>query len=168
MQYSELDQFLLRCFRCDPETGRIYRTPEHSRYGDYTEPLAWTHRKGYLWVCLGFKGRRMIFAEHRLGWFLHHGYWPQHTIDHRNGDKTDNRLENLRDVSNQHNRQNTRKAYRSNKSGLLGVCQTASGRWEAAVKLDGKKHYAGLYDTPQEAHAAYIELKRKLHPGCTI
>lgn len=54
-----------------------------------------------------------------------------------------------------------------NASGFLGVTRHGS-RFEASIKLDGVNRYLGSYTTPEEAHASYIETKRRLHPGCTI
>jgi hypothetical protein len=71
-------------------------------------------------------------------------------------------------VSASVNQQNHRVARVDNKCGLLGVSSSGK-RWQARIgHPGGKDAYLGLFDTPELAHAAYLEAKRRLHPGCTI
>jgi len=105
---------------------------------------------------------------HRLAWVIATGEWPKGVIDHINGNPSDNRLCNLRDVSHAENIQNQRQANRANKSsGYLGVT-SSRGRWEARIMTNGKNIYLGRFDTPEEAHQVYLAAKRNLHPGCVI
>jgi hypothetical protein len=123
--------------------------------------------KNYMRVLVA--GRQRL--AHRLAWLYVHGEWPAGQIDHINGIKTDNRIANLRCVTAEHNMQNARSARSSNKScGLLGVTmQKKSGKkWVAQISAKGVNRYLGRYDTPEEAHVAYVEAKRRLHDGCTI
>ena len=109
-----------------------------------------------------------IYLNHRLAWLYAHGEWPDEQIDHINGCRADNRLANLRKVSASINQQNQRKARLDNKSGFLGVSSSGK-RWQARISHPGGKDtYLGLFDTPELAHAAYLEAKRRLHPGGTI
>jgi len=94
------------------------------------------------------------------------GEWPSE-IDHINGDKSDNSYRNLREVSRGENMQNKRKAHRNNKTGFLGVAREA-GKYRARIRVCGKNRSLGMYDTPQQAHQAYLAAKRELHEGCTI
>ena len=122
---------------------------------------------------LNNKGYRIIRADGhrymagRLAWFYVHGRWPKDEIDHRNGVRDDNRLSNIREVSHAENQQNRRRAHSRNVTGLLGVSPN-EGKFRAAIKLNGRCHYLGNFATPQEAHAAYVKAKRKLHPLGTI
>lgn len=113
---------------------------------------------------ISFAGRTLY--AHRLAWFYVHGVWPNQ-IDHINGVKTDNRIVNLRDVSDRVNKENKRVAQANSTSGLLGAIKHG-GRWRARIHSAGADYSLGLFDKPEEAHAAYVDAKRRLHDGCTI
>lgn len=111
------------------------------------------------------------YKLHRLAWLLSYGVWPSADIDHINGDKTDNRIANLRLSSAKLNKENLRKADTDSKSGLLGVFPAKGGRlkpWKAAIKIEGRARHLGYFASREDAHAAYVDAKRKLHEGCTI
>lgn len=111
----------------------------------------------------------VTYLAHRLAWFYVYEEWPKFEIDHINGNRLDNRIANLRDVPMDQNRQNQRKHHKTNKSGYFGVhfCKTKK-KWRASIMYNRTQHRLGYYSTPEEAHASYIEAKRKFHPGCTI
>lgn len=91
---------------------------------------------------------------HRVAWALHHGEWPSGEIDHINGNRSDNRISNLRDVDHQTNMQN-KAVYRTNSSGCHGVSRKRStGRWQAAVTVDGKRIHLGSFEARADAIAA--------------
>lgn len=120
---------------------------------------------GYLRIRVG----RRVFQAHRLAWLYVHGVWPAHVIDHINGDRADNRIDNLRDVTPQVNIQNQRSPIRSSSSGLLGACKDKqSGKWRSQITIEGVTQYLGLFDTAQQAHEAYLSVKRQVHEGCTL
>lgn len=107
------------------------------------------------------------YKTHRLAWFYCHGEWPDQ-IDHINGNRNDNRIANLRNVSYLINCQNHRTAQKNNLSGFLGVSTKKDGTFQADIRAGGKKRYIGRFKTPEEAHEAYLKVKRELHSGCTI
>jgi hypothetical protein len=104
-----------------------------------------------------------LHRAHRLAWLYMTGAWPQNHIDHIDGDQFNNRFANLRDVTRTVNMQNRRRAQSNNRLGLQGVSAWGS-RFKA--RLDGSK--LGAFDTPEEAHAAYLDAKRRKHEGCTL
>lgn len=121
--------------------------------------------RGYLKVVIS--GRE--YKLHRLAFLAMTGDWPKHEVDHINGIKSDNRWANLRDVDGVTNTHNQVRPRKDNSTGFLGVSwHRKSGRFRAAVELRGKAVFSKTFDTPEEAHAAYVEAKRRLHRGCTI
>lgn len=112
----------------------------------------------------------VIYLEHILVWLYVHGKWPDWEIDHIDGDPSNNRVENLRDVSSTVNKQNQRKPNADKKScGFLGVSWFASRKkWRAEIRWGGRRHFIGNFDTAEEAGAAYLAEKRIRHEGCTI
>ena len=106
------------------------------------------------------------YMAQRLAWLYFYGFWPTHFVDHENRMRDDNRITNLRDVPQLLNRHNTEAASSRNKSGFLGVVETKKGRFRARITYPGKKnHYLGTFDTPEEAHAAFMAAKAKYHEG---
>lgn len=93
-------------------------------------------------------------------------------VDHINGDPLDNRRTNLRIVDARGNAHNQRKAHRNSKTGFLGVDHLPSKYpnrpYRAQIKVGGKKLHLGQFETPEAAHAAYVEAKRVLHEGNTL
>lgn len=122
---------------------------------------------------IGANGRRDIglnglrYSAHRLAWLYVTGEWPSLYVDHINGDRLDNRFSNLRVVDIATNIQNQRKANKDSAVGLLGVTKV-KGRFIAQIGANKKQIHIGCFSTPEEAHAAYLDAKRRLHPGCTI
>jgi hypothetical protein len=109
-----------------------------------------------------------IYKCHRLAWLYMTGKFPDGQIDHINGNRSDNRFENLRDVTQTQNIQNQRKAQISNKStGILGVFKNGFG-FMARITHNNTKIYLGTFKTTEEAQAAYVAAKRVLHSSCTI
>ncbi len=147
-------------FQYDQETGELRR---HS--STKSRPMTNSAGAGYLSFKVG--GRR--YLAHRIVWLHVTGQWPTGQIDHINGIKTDNRFENLRDVSRSKNKQNSRRPHKDNASKLLGVSlRKATGKWVAQIYHQKKNVYLGDFNTPEEAHSAYLKAKRTLHAGCTI
>jgi hypothetical protein len=103
----------------------------------------------------------VAYKAHRLAWLYVHGEWPQHTIDHVNRIKSDNRIANLRDVSLTDNLQNRVSTWAS--TGLRGVSKSRD-KYLARIRVGGKLHYLGLYKTAEEAAQARNVAEQRLHP----
>jgi hypothetical protein len=105
--------------------------------------------------------------SHRLAWLLHFGDWPSVHIDHMNGDPSDNRIANLRDVSAAMNLQNLKGPMAGKKHGSLigSAWHEQTGKWRAVIRIGGKQKSLGYFVTEIEAHEAYVKAKRLHHPG---
>ncbi len=151
----------------DPLTGRLTwkKCRNTKRIGCEARAL---DAAGYVQVNIA----GTLVKGHRLAWFIHFGVWPSGAIDHINGVRNDNRIANLREVDHKTNCQNVRLGSMRNLStGFLGVHKNTSNKtkpYRAKIMTDGRQIHLGGYATPEEAHAAYVEAKRKLHHGCTI
>ena len=151
---------------------------ERLAYDAQTGALTWlTHRSssriGRWAKCLDVRGyvqvniKTVVYKGHRLAWLIHYGEWPDGDIDHINGIRDDNRIANLRAVSNRVNCQNKGNHSARGAVGLLGVHYYA-GKWAAKIHVGKKQIYLGRFNSADLAHAAYVEAKRKYHEGCTI
>jgi hypothetical protein len=110
-----------------------------------------------------------LYLAHRLAFLYMEGKMPELDVDHRNGVRTDNRFDNLRHATRSLNNQNRHGAQRRSSTGFMGVTQDKrDGRFYAAIFYNGRKRGLGGYDTPEEAHEAYLSNKRLLHEGCTL
>lgn len=121
-------------------------------------------------VYIGVDGRR--YPASHLAWLSVYGVWPSMEIDHINGDPSDDRIANLRDVSHQINlqnrtRSNLRKTGRS--SAFLGVSwKKDKSKWVANISTARRTKHLGYFDSEQSAHEAYVNAKRAQHEGNTL
>lgn len=161
-EVKELSQAkLLAMFSYDPDTGVV----TSKRTG---RPIGVENDRGYLvWNVNGKK-----YKLHRLIWMMVSGSWPSGLVDHKDGDKKNNRWSNLRDATEAVNSQNRIRARRDSSSGTLGVRTVDKDKHTAAIEIrvNGRRKtiYLGSHATPELAHEAYVSAKRKLHAGCTL
>ena len=150
---------LKHLFDYDKETGNlIWKAPNtnNQKIGDIAGSL--TPKVGYIRV--GINGKK--YYAHRLIFLYHKGYLPK-TIDHINCDKVDNRIENLRAVTDSQNQHN-RKLNSNNTSGYKGVYyHKPLNKWCAKIRLEYKGIHLGYYKTPEEADAVVRKAREELH-----
>lgn len=159
LSYEEVAKLLAY----NSETGVLkwkVRASSRAGPGDIAGSL---HRFGYMVIRVNNKA----YKAHRIAWLIHYKEWPGTQVDHINGDKADNRLANLRLATASQNQQN-RAIDRDNILGYQGVTIKSGGRlkrtrYQAQIQVDKVHRYLGVFDTPEEAHAAYLKAKAELH-----
>lgn len=118
--------------------------------------------KGYLRIYLQ---RRAVYV-HRVVWKMFHGDDPQ-VIDHINGDRGDNRIENLRRATPAQNHRHSRR--NTSKTGFKGVIKSSRGeKWDARIKVDGRQMHIGTFSTPEDAARAYDIESEKRHEAFSV
>jgi hypothetical protein len=166
MAASDLTAARLReLLHYDPETGAFtWRIRRGSRQaGQPTGSAINSH--GYMQI--GIDGK--LKKAHVLAWLYMTGEHPESLVDHKDGTRTNNIFSNLRSTTYTVNAENRRLPRLGCESGFLGVSrQRRIDKWQAAIQINGRKRYLGVFGTPEEAHAVYLDAKRKLHEGCTI
>lgn len=110
---------------------------------------------GYITIQLYLDKKGYQLRGHQLAWYITYGEVVD-CIDHINGLKDDNRISNLRSVTNQENHFNETKA-----KGYYW-CKSKN-KWRAKITLNGKNIYLGSYKIEDEARAAYLKAKEKYH-----
>lgn len=142
------EKLLKEYLSCDSDTGVLTwkkKPATNAKIGG----IAGSKSCGYIKI----RFRNKLYCAHRIAWLFAYGEWPKQIIDHINGIKDDNRICNLRDVSNRENQRN-RKAHRSGR--LVGATFDKSDkRWKSRVKKNKKPIHLGGFDTEIEAHEAY-------------
>jgi hypothetical protein len=144
-------------FSYDPETGIVTWKERASR-------RVWIGEEA---GCMNSYGYRRIRLEgvhcmtHRLAWLLTYRKWPASQLDHINGDRLDNRIDNLREATPAENQQNLKRR-KNNTSGYVGVRKSLN-KWQAIIAIDRKRIHLGNFDTIEEAAAAYAAAKAELH-----
>lgn len=149
--------------RYDPKTGKLFWKRRSRRWfksegiwkswnKKYAGKEALTAQNNYGYLHGNIFKRDML--SHRIIWLLCTGEWPTGQVDHINGDRADNRIENLRDVTGLENRKN-QKLRSDNPSGFIGVFQhKETKRWGARIGRDGKTLHLGYFSDKEDAIAA--------------
>ncbi len=156
---------LIEYFRYDPDTGDFFHTKKRGnmRAGSKAGTI---NKVGYCYITHDNKP----VSAHRMAYLYVHGEIPDGCqIDHIDGNKSNNAISNLRAVPHSINMHNIRRPQSNNKTGALGVSTIPqSKKFKAAITVNGKHKHIGMYETVEEAHQAYLEVKRKVHAGCTL
>jgi len=158
---NDLVKLVRELFNYDAETGVVtYRVANtRKKVGD---------KAGYIdslgYITCRLPGGAEIRA-HRLAWAHYYGEKPPPLIDHVNRQKTDNRISNLRSANRMINSFNS-KVSKNNSSGFTGVSwHSQVGKWCARIKVGGKQKHLGLFETAEEASAAYNVAKARAVEG---
>ena len=127
----------------DPTTGKIYGVK-----GNQVNRLV----KGYVSINMVLDSNYYQLYAHQFAYYLTYGRVVEQ-IDHIDGNKSNNKIDNLREVTNQQNQFNTNaKGYR-----------LQNNRYTSQIKVSGKSIHLGSFDTEQEAHKAYLDAKKIYH-----
>lgn len=134
----------------EEETGKFfYKIPKGRMLAG--DPAGASRKNGYVIIIIDGKSRQ----AHRLAWLYVYGKWPDGVIDHINGNPGDNRIVNLRDVSQSENQQNRHSIDPRNRVGCMGVTwDSEKQRWRSRIILKGKYISLGRHKTAEEAIAA--------------
>lgn len=166
-------ELLHECFLYEAESGAILwkHRPEHhfktrAAYVNFNRDNAGKivgsiNNREYLLTRLMGK----TYIVHRLIWALHYGVHPDGFVDHINGERSDNRIENLRIVTNEENIRNSKK-YTNNTSGVVGIHKRKdNGKYYAFISNGTKRVNLGQYQTLEEAVSArkIAEIKYGYH-----
>ena len=137
------------------ENGVLFHKKSRSK-GKANQPIGWQEKNGY-WATNVDDVR---YRVHRLVYQFHHGDCPP-MLDHIDGNKNNNAIENLRPATNKQNIAN-RKAVKTNKLGLKGVCLDGK-KYKASIKIDGKSQHIGYFTNPKDAHVAYCQKAKEIY-----
>jgi hypothetical protein len=148
---------LKKLFRYNPFTGNFTKRNGGNK-GKIVGAVGKGKNRGYVVLKIRGKG----YLGHRLAWFYMTGEYPNYEVDHKNTIRHDNRWSNLREATHGQNQSNG-DAYCNNKIGLKGVGATNTGRFRARIRKDGIEYQIGTFDTPEEAHKAYVKAAVKMH-----
>lgn len=174
--------FLIACFVLDPTTpsGLRWRERPREHFPNIRQWHRWNTRyagkqagsldrgDGYFRIVLTYRGRERRRLAHRIVFALVHGRWPSDQLDHREGVKAGNGIDNLREATRSENNQN-HKLRSTNTSGFPGVhwhkrTRMRTRKWVASISANGRTFHLGYFATPEAAHAAYLAAKARLHP----
>lgn len=134
----------------DPEIGTLTRRIQTSSNARAGTIAGSRNARGYILIRLDGK----YYLAHRLIFFMMVGRWPEHQIDHINGDPSDNRWSNLREATPAENSRNLR-TKSSNTSGVTGVGWDARrGKWRAEIKVNLKQIHLDRFVKFEDAVAA--------------
>ena len=156
-------ELLRKLLRYDAETGKLFwlHRPRsmftsdrvfsswNSRFSG-NEAFSTIKKDGYM--CGGMLSK--TFKAHRVAWALYFGQWPEFEIDHINGDRSDNRIKNLRSATKSINQRNSALPS-NNTSGHHGVSfDKLTGKWRAWIAINGKFKHLGLFFDIEDAISA--------------
>jgi hypothetical protein len=142
----------------DYKDGNLIWKIQPSKIVKVGSVAGYKNKFGYIAVRI----KRASYQAHRLIWAWHNKPIPS-CLDHINGDRSDNRIENLRLATYMQNSQN-RKTPKNNTSGFKGVCASENkNKWTASIMFNGKRIHLGTFKAKNEAIKAYEKASINLH-----
>jgi len=154
---------LKKILHYNAESGIFTRLLSFNNFAKVGGKVGWICSNGYL----NIKIAKKQYKAHRLAWLWEYGNWPEDQIDHINGCRTDNRLANLRAVSQAENLRNMGISS-NNVTGHRGVrLDKRTGRYYAYIGDSKKGSHIGSYATFDEARDARLQQERlqNYHPN---
>lgn len=160
---------LSEIFTYEPDTGMLRW---RKRYGDNPgiaifngthagKPAGSHHQGGYMQVSFMCGGVKIKALVHRVCFFMHYGFEPPE-VDHVNGDRKDNRAENLREATSSENHCN--RSVVVSKSRLKGVyTHRCTGKFFSQIVKHKKTIYLGIFEKEVDAAIAYDAAAERLH-----
>lgn len=141
----------------NPETGIF--TFNSTRGGNLSGDIAGSlHHLGYVFLMID----RETYTAHRLAWFYCFEEWPTKFIDHIDKNRSNNRLDNLREASREENACNM-KIRKDNTTGYKGVSlDKKTGRFMSRLTVNKKVLYLGMFKTAEEASKAREDKAKEL------
>lgn len=150
---------LLELLNYDTETGAFAWKVSTSNRAPVGSRAGTDHGNGYRVITID----HCTHYAHHLAWLFVYGEYPNQEMDHIDGDRSNNRVSNLRYGTHAQNMQNL-SLRNTNKSGMTGVSWLKNyGKWEAYITVNYKKINLGYYDDLQKAGAAYLSAKQEMH-----
>ena len=156
---KELQEFILQNYTYEPITGIITRKGE-------TIALGGSYRSnGYRDIGFFFNGKGTSQLFHRAAWLLHYGEFPECGIDHIDGNKSNNKIYNLRLCTSSQNSANRRKQKNASLTSIYKGVSLRAGKhrkpWRASINCNGKAIFIGQFGTEIEAAKAYDNKARE-------
>lgn len=145
---ERIELAIAKGWTCNPETGQVYSHLGTKLTGG---------SKGYIRLSVWKNGRSWSFGAHQFLW-----YWVNKSlngdlmIDHINGNRSDNRIVNLRQVTTSQNNMNV--------IGVTGITYDKDrNKWRSRIAINNKQIFLGRFNTEEEAKDAYIKAKAIYH-----
>lgn len=145
---------LRRWYSYHPESGAVSRAPGSLRKSE--KRIGHVTKNGYMTIRVtDIDGTSRRFMAHRIAWALYYGKWPNIHIDHINGNRSDNRISNLRLATNSQNSMNCSR-HSNSMTGIKGVTwDKQRKKWMARLNKGGRFINLGRFATSDEAKMAY-------------
>lgn len=168
--------YLLSILDYNPETGIFVwrpRTPDMFKSGKQSKRHTcntWNSKwpgkiaglinsAGHIQICINSR----LYLAHRVAWFYVYGEWPKSILDHKDGNRKNNKISNLRLANFSKNGANSKTPI-TNSSGYKGVSfKKDKKKYRAQIKVNGVYKHLGYFKDPEKAYKAYCRAAKKNH-----